>query len=101
MNTAAPLDLEAIRHACQQHGVQRLRIFGSALTDRFDPTTSDLDFLVDFLPDRSDLFDDYFGLREDLNEITEREMDLIVTRSLRNPYLKAAALRDAEDIYAA
>lgn len=39
------------------------------LSDRFDPERSDIDFLVDFLPERGDVFDDYFGLREALAEI--------------------------------
>jgi hypothetical protein len=49
--------------------VQWLRVFGSVLSDRFDPERSDIDFLVDFLPERGDVFDDYFGLREALAEI--------------------------------
>lgn len=44
------LDLDAIARACKRYGVERLRIFGSALTDHFDPEGSDIDFLVDFAP---------------------------------------------------
>ncbi|WP_211236509.1 nucleotidyltransferase family protein [Arthrobacter castelli] len=50
MDAATLLDSEAIRGACEQYGVERLRVFGSALSDRFDPEHSDIDFLVDFLP---------------------------------------------------
>lgn len=95
------LDLEAIRRACEQHGAQRLRVFGSVLSDHFDPEHSDIDFLVDFLPGRGDMFDDYFGLREALAEIVGREVDLIVARSVRNPYFKASAFNSAQDVYAA
>lgn len=101
MDTALPLDIEAIRRACEQYGVQRLRVFGSVLQDRFDPQSSDLDFLVDFLPGREDMFDDYFGLREALAEIVGRDVDLVVARAVRNPYFKAAALSSARDVYAA
>ena len=101
MNAATLLDIEAIRLACEQHGVQRLRVFGSVLSDRFDPEHSDIDFLVDFLPGRSDMFDDYFGLREVLAEIVGREVDLIVARAVRNPYFKASAFKSAQDVYAA
>lgn len=43
MDAFAMLDLDAISRACQRFGVERLRIFGSALTDRFDPEGSDID----------------------------------------------------------
>ncbi|MFT4134897.1 nucleotidyltransferase family protein [Microbacterium sp.] len=42
------LDREAIARACERNRVARLRAFGSVVTDRFVPATSDLDFLVDF-----------------------------------------------------
>lgn len=38
------LDFDAIAGACRRHGVARLRIFGSALNDRFDPEASDILF---------------------------------------------------------
>ena len=101
MDATSFLDLDAIRHVCERYGVQRLRVFGSVLTDRFDPARSDVDFLVDFMPDRADPFDDYFGLREALTGLVGRDVDLVVTRSMRNPYFKASALGHAQDLYAA
>lgn len=98
---SAALDLEAIRRACEQYGVERLRIFGSSLTDRFDPATSDVDFLVDFLPQREDLFNDYFDLKFELERIVGRDVDLVDAGSIRNPFFKRSALRSAQDIYAA
>lgn len=95
------LDEGAIADACREYGVARLRLFGSALTDRFDSERSDLDFLVDFLPDRADPFDDYFGLREALSAIAGREVDLVVARSVRNPYFARSAFEGARDLYAA
>jgi len=48
----------------------QLELFGSATTGAFDPQTSDLDFLVEFNPDREDsLFHRYFGLNEDLEAL--------------------------------
>jgi len=38
--------LEAIRAICREFGVARLEVFGSVQTDKFDPETSDIDFLV-------------------------------------------------------
>ncbi len=101
MPAIALLDREAIARAAEAHGVQRLRVFGSVLTDRFDPATSDVDFLVDFKPERGDLFADYFGLREALIAITGREIDLVVARSVRNPYFAKSVFGSAQDVYAA
>lgn len=101
MKSVELLDLDAIERACQRFGVQRLQVFGSILTDRFDPASSDIDFLVDFLPDRDDAFEDFFGLREELARITQRDVDLVVARSVRNPYFKAATSSSARNVYAA
>lgn len=81
--------------------MQRLRVFGSVLSDRFDPERSDIDFLVDLLPERGEVFDAYFGLREALAEIVGRDVDLVVARAVRNPYFKADAFNSAQDVYAA
>lgn len=101
METAALLDTEAIRRACDRYGVRRSRVFGSALTDRFDPATSDVDFLVDFQPDQENLVHAYFDLKFELERIIGREVDLIMERSVSNPFFKASAFGSAQDIYAA
>jgi len=46
---------------CKDRGVRRLALFGSAASGRFDPASSDLDFLVEFQPVRpSQHADNYF-----------------------------------------
>lgn len=101
METAVVLDIEAIRIACARFGVQRLRVFGSILTDSFDPGSSDVDFLVAFQPERDNVFHDYFDLKFELERIVGREVDLVVERSLRNPFFKASVFGSAKDLYAA
>ncbi|AYD89413.1 toxin-antitoxin system toxin subunit [Actinomyces sp. 2119] len=100
MTVAAAADPDAIRDACRRFGVARLRIFGSAVTGTFDPTTSDLDFLVDFQEDRDSRFEDFFGLQEALEHVAGRPVDLVTTDSLRNPYFRESVLATAEDVYA-
>ncbi len=101
MITAVPVDVQAIGRACEAHGVERLRIFGSVLGDKFDTDTSDVDFLVDFLPGRGGLFHDYFELKEDLERIVGRGVDLVDAGAVRNPYFARSAFSSAEDLYAA
>lgn len=92
---------DAIAALCRVHGVSRLQVFGSAATGMFDVVRSDIDFIVDFAPQASDLFDAYFGLKEDLEQFLGREVDLVMERSLTNPYFAGSALSSAEELYAA
>lgn len=101
MEAAALVDVEAIRRACRKYGVTHLRVFGSALTDSFDSQRSDVDFLVEFAPDRENLFRDYFDLKSELEQIVGRRVDLVTERSVRNPFFRASVAETAQDLYAA
>jgi predicted nucleotidyltransferase len=81
--------------------VSRLRVFGSATSDRFDPERSDIDFLVGFSPGSEDPFDDYFGLKEDLERILGRDVDLVMENAVQNPFFAASANASAEVLYPA
>ncbi|MDN4614889.1 nucleotidyltransferase domain-containing protein [Leifsonia sp. F6_8S_P_1B] len=101
MTTAVPIDVQAIARACEAHGVERLRIFGSVLGGAFDDETSDVDFLVDFLPGRGGLLHDFFDLKVDLERIVGRSVDLVDAGAVRNPYFARSAFASAENVYAA
>lgn len=101
MNAATLLDREAIAHACQRYGVARLRVFGSAVTGQFDPSRSDVDFFVDFLPEVQDLLGSYLALKGALERIVGRKVDLVMSDAVKNPYFAAEAFSTAEDVYAA
>lgn len=78
--------LPALRDLCRCFGVRRLDLFGSAATGRFDPAHSDLDFLVEFeKPSTGGIANPYFKLREALETLFERDIDLVTENSLRNP----------------
>lgn len=95
------IDREAIVDLCRRRGVRRLSIFGSALTDRFDADHSDVDFLVEFDDTSATLFDDYFGLKEDLETLLGRSVDLVMPSALKNPYFASSVRASEEEIYAA
>ncbi len=101
MSPALVLDREAIAGACRAYGVQRLRLFGSATSDRFDLGRSDVDILVEFAPGTPDPFDAYFSLKEDLERLLGRGVDLVMAGAVRNPHFAASALAGAEELYAA
>lgn len=101
MIAATLLDRAAIARVCKRHGVERLRVFGSAVTGRFDPETSDIDFLVDYKPEAERTFQEFFALREELERIVGRPVDLIDARNVRNPYFAKSVFGSAQDVYAA
>ncbi|MCA0215967.1 MAG: nucleotidyltransferase domain-containing protein [Actinobacteria bacterium] len=101
MTTAIALDRAAIARACRTQGVSRLAIFGSATSPRFDAERSDVDFLVEFTPGSSDAFGAYFGLKEDLEGLLGRPVDLLMANAVRNPHFAASAAIGAEEVYAA
>ena len=90
-----------VREAVMRYRTTNPRIFGSVLSTTFDADKSDVDFLVDFLPGRGGLFHDYFELKEDLERIVGRGVDLVDAGAVRNPYFARSAFGSAEDLYAA
>lgn len=93
---------EQLERLCARYGVQRLEVFGSVTTRRFDPASSDLDFLVDMeVAPRATLADRYFGLLEDLEALFGRPVDLVMTGAIRNPYFLEAIEHSRTLLYAA
>ena len=89
-------EIEKLSDACC---VLRLEIFGSAITGRFDPVNSDFDFLVTFRPGSTSL-DNYLRLAEGLEALLGRPVDLVIERSIRNPYFRKSVDATRTLIYA-
>jgi len=88
---------------CRRFGVRRLDVFGSAARDDFDPARSDLDFLVEFdarAPAALSL-KTYLGLKETLEALFGRNVDLVEPGAMHNPYVKASIERSRELLFAA
>lgn len=88
-----------VEKACREFSLQRLDLVGSASRSDFGEA-SDVDFLVTFEGDTF-LFQRYFGLKERLELIFERPVDLIEERAVRNPYVRKALQKDRVKIYGA
>lgn len=81
--------LPDIRILCERQGVQSMSLFGSATSDSFSPTTSDVDFVVKFFDnDKLDLVDRYLDLAEGLERTLHRPVDLVTEASIRNPIFR-------------
>ena len=87
---------------CREHHVRRLEVFGSVARADFDPATSDLDFLVEFEPIAPVAYAQaYFSLKEALETLFKRPVDLVTPASLNNPYFRASLAASSERVYAA
>lgn len=87
---------------CGRLGVRRLDVFGSATGDRFDERSSDVDVLVQFDSEKvPDYFTTYFELKEGLEEILGRPVDVVFGNSLENPYFREQVMNTRELMYAA
>src|SRR5687768_10976612 len=97
-----PAQRQQLTELCMRFGVRRLEMFGSATTARFDPDTSDLDFLVEFEGlTTGDAADRYFGLLFALEELFKRSIDLVDVTAVDNPYFLRSIAPSRRVLYAA
>ena len=93
---------EQIAALCERFGVRRLEVFGSAASGSFDPERSDVDFLLDFGAGYDPtLFTRYFDLKEALEKLLGRNVDLVMLAALKNPYFIESVNRTRKPVYAA
>ena len=92
-----------IESLCRKYHVKIFELIGSAAKDTFNDYTSDLDFLVDFDPalPATQKAEAFFGLKEDLEVMFSRSVDLVTVSSLTNPYFRASVLEERHSLYAA
>lgn len=87
---------------CRKYHVKTLELFGSAADGTWDPALSDLDFLVEFQPlGPGQLFDFFFDLKNDLETLFGRKVDLVAPRAIRNAYFLKAVNESRQVLYAA
>ena len=84
--------IKSIAALCRKYKVNRLFVFGSVLTDRFNDG-SDIDMVVDFKKDEvEDYFDNYFDFKYSLQDLFGREVDLVEEQTIRNPYFRKSCM---------
>ena len=93
--------LDAIRALCQEHGVQRLEVFGSICTADFDAERSDIDFLVTYPPghDLGPWLRNLYALQDALRILLTRDVDLVLSDALRNRWFREEAAKTRAVVY--
>ena len=94
--------LPTIVRLFETHNIKRAYVFGSVVSGKFNDN-SDIDLLVDFEEtvntlDRGRI---WWDLHDELRTLFNREVDLLIDGSLKNPYLRADIDEKKQLIYAA
>ena len=90
-------DLAAL---CRKWRVAELALFGSVLRADFRPD-SDIDVLVTFAPDATWDLMDVVTMKDELEALLGRPVDLVEKPAIRNPILRREILARNEVVYAA
>ncbi len=93
---------DQLAELCRQYRVAQLDVFGSAAVGPFDDQRSDLDFLVNFQEDfPGGPFRQYFDFLAALQALFGREVDLVESQAIRNPYFAQSVRKTRRVLYAA
>ncbi len=100
MTLAAGVDLpEAeITEICRRYLVKELSVFGSVARGELRPD-SDIDLLVDFLPEARPGLLGLSAMARELSAILDRHVDLAVKPALK-PLIRSEILAEARVVYA-
>lgn len=101
MNKILTNRINELKRLCELYNVRTMYAFGSVCTDKFNKD-SDIDFLISFDNLSFDQYtDNYFDLHYKLQDLFERQIDLLTENSLSNPYFIKGIEQTKQLIYAA
>ena len=92
-------NLEEIGRLCRLRGVRKLEVFGSILRQDYDPQRSDVDVLVEFQPQVANSFSNFLDLKEALESLVGRRVDLVELRAIRNRRLRHHIEQSKSPVY--
>lgn len=92
-------NLAKLKNICTFYHVDKMYLFGSALNSSFSDQ-SDIDLLVKFKQmDLAKYFQNYMELKENLESLFGRKVDLLEEQTLKNPILIKSINKSKELIY--
>ena len=96
-----PIPTEALRDFCARHGVRKLYLFGSILTDEFDEH-SDVDLMIE--TDVVHSLRETVAMQEELEALFGRRVDVVTRKAVERSPSKTrreSILSSARVVYAA
>lgn len=101
MNKILTDHISELKRLCQLYKVRTMFAFGSVCTEEFNEN-SDIDLLISFDNLTIDQYaDNYFDLHYKLEDLFNRQIDLLTENSLSNPYFIKSIEKTKRLIYAA
>lgn len=94
-----PLDRDFVAQFCQKWKITEFALFGSVLRDDFR-SDSDVDVLVTFAPEVPWTLFDLVDMRDELTRRFGREVDVVSSRALKNPFRRKRILETRRVIHA-
>src|SRR5687768_16117936 len=88
-----------LRSFCRHWKVKELALFGSVLRKDFK-ADSDIDLLVTFASDASWGLTDISRMSQALSDVLGRKVDLVDSRTLKNPFRRRQIFEHKEVVYA-
>jgi predicted nucleotidyltransferase len=85
---------------CRRWQITELALFGSVVRDDFRPE-SDVDVMVTFAPGAHRSLWDVVELKDELTKLFGREVDVMTSKDIRNPFRRRSIERDLTVVYAA
>ena len=98
-NKTINIPADPLKALCESFQVKELSAFGSFVGEDFK-ATSDIDLLVEFMPDSKIGFLELSKLQRALSSIFKRHVDLVPKNGLK-PVIRNEVLASAEILYAA
>ncbi|HNF16304.1 MAG TPA: nucleotidyltransferase domain-containing protein [Leptospiraceae bacterium] len=77
-------DAEKIISFCKKWKIREFYFFGSAVTEDFSPEKSDVDVMLDYAADSGISLFDLVKMKEELEVLFERKVDLVTKRGVEN-----------------
>lgn len=92
-------NISELKKLCEKYNVSELYVFGSFANGEMK-RESDIDFLVTFdLIDLNAYADNYFDFKFALEDLFQRNIDLLEEKAIKNPYLKQSIDSSKKLIY--
>ncbi|MCX6256983.1 MAG: nucleotidyltransferase domain-containing protein [Bacteroidia bacterium] len=90
---------DKLKELCDNHKVKELYLFGSILNDQFNDS-SDIDMLILFNQvNLLEYFDNYMDLKEKLELLFHRPVDLVENQAIKNPIFRKVIEREKKLVY--
>jgi len=89
-----------IEALCARHSVRELSLFGSAIREDFDATSSDIDVVASFEPPMGEsLARQYFDFKQGLEDLFGRPVDVVELEAMPDTRLKRRIEQSRRVIY--